>query len=342
MARKSAFGRLIGRSLGTVAAALLSAALLPGGAQAAEWPPSGHRMQFVVPFNTGGSADRLARGLANFLPQEFNNAAITVVNRPGASGALGAAWFQQQRDDGSAILVMQATPFLANAIIQTDIPVKWEDFDVINTQWTDYAIVAVPKDSAIQTFEQLVDKLRSGPGAASTGAMVGSGAYLQQLGMLELLNIPKENVRFVTYDGGGPLRTAIAGGHLDFTFAAAQGSDVIRDRIRSIAIVNDKPVEEWEGPLFNDVLKEKYGVTMPLFSSYTTSIIAHRTFKEKHPDRYKAFVEAYKRTLERPDYQEWLKQNQMGGDWLGPEESKRITTEGYEGLSKYAHLAKSN
>jgi tripartite-type tricarboxylate transporter receptor subunit TctC len=333
----ASLGRLIKWSLASIAAV----ALATPGARAAEWPASGDRMQFVVPFNTGGSADRLARGLANFLAKELNNVAITVVNRPGASGALGAAWFQQQRDDGSALLVMQATPFLANAILQTDIPVKWEDFDVINTQWIDYAIVAVPKDSPIKTFEDLVTKLRSGPGAASTGAMVGSGAYLQQLGMLELLNIPRENVRFVTYDGGGPLRTAIAGGHLDFSFVAAQGSEVIRDRIRSIAVVNAKPVKEWDGPPFNEVLKEKYNVTMPLFSSYTTSVIAHRTFKEKHPERYKIFVDAYKRTLEREDYQAWLKQNQMGGEWLGPEESKRLTTEGYEGLKKYSHLAKN-
>ncbi|MFN4088255.1 MAG: tripartite tricarboxylate transporter substrate-binding protein [Alphaproteobacteria bacterium] len=322
-------------------ASLAALALVAPAAQAQQWPGSRDRIQFVVPFNTGGSADRLARGLAQFLPKELNDVPITVVNRPGASGALGAAFFKAQPDDGSVFLVMQATPFLANAILQTDIPVKWEDLEVINTQWIDYAIVAVPKDSPFQTFEDLIEKLRSGPGAASTGAMVGSGAYLQQLGMLELLNIPRENVRFVTYDGGGPLRTAIAGGHLDFTFAAAQGSEVIRDRIRSLAIVNDREVEEWEGPLFNDVLKEKYGVTMPLFSSYTTSLIAHATFKQKHPERYETLVAAYERALQRDDYREWLKQNQIGGLWLGPEESRKLTTEGYEGLAKYSHLAKN-
>lgn len=332
----SVFRSLLRRALAPLAAITV---LMPA-AKAADWPSSSDRIQFIVPFNTGGSADRLARGLANFLPKELNDTPITVVNRPGASGAMGAAFFQQQPDDGSVFLVMQATPFLANAILQTDIPVEWEDFDVINTQWIDYAIVAVPQDSEIQDFKGLVEKMRSGPGAISTGAMVGSGAYLQQLGMLELLGIPRENVRFVTYDGGGPLRAALAGGHIDFSFVAGKGSEVIRDRVRSIAVVHSEPSPTWDGPPLNTALEEHYGVTMPLFSSYTTSVIAHSTFKEKHPDRYQIFVDAYKRTLEREDYQDWLKQNQIGGLWLGPEESKKLTTEGYEGLKKYSHLAK--
>ena len=323
---------------------LASFAFLPMislGAAAQEWPTSRDRIQFIVPFNTGGSADRMARGLAQFLPKELNGAAITVVNRPGASGALGTAYFKSQPDDGSVFMVAQATPFIANAILQTDIPVKWEDLDVINTQWIDYAIIAVPKDSPFKTLEELVTKLRSGPGAVSSGTMVGGGSYLQQLAMLELLDIPRANVRFVTYDGGGPLRTAIAGGQVEFSFVAAEGSKVIRDRIRALSVVSDLAVKDWEGPLVNDALKKSYGVTMPIFSSYTISMIAHSTFKKKHPERYAAMVAAYKRVLEREDFKAWLEQNQIGGLWLGPEESKRLTTTGYEGLAKYRHLIKN-
>ena len=299
---KTMFHSAVGLALGAVMAVSLAPA-----SRAQDWPTSSDRIQLVVPFNTGGSADRLARGLAPFLSKEMSDAAVTVINRPGASGALGAAWFMQQPMDGSVFLVMQATPFLANAILQTDIPVEWEDFQVVNTQWLDYAILAVPADSEIANFDDFVTKLKSGEGALTAGGMSGGASLLQQYLMLDMLGVPRENVRLVTYDGGGPLRTAIAGGHLDFTFVAANGSEVIRDRIRSIAVVNADPVENWEGPLINEALAN-YGVNMPIFSAYTTSVIAHAAFKKEHPLRYQAFVDALERTMKRDDYQRWLKE----------------------------------
>jgi len=73
------------------------------------------------------------RALAPQLSRELNNVPITVTNRPGASGAVGATIFAKGPSDGSALMVMQATPFLANAILSGRAPVKWTDFHVINT-----------------------------------------------------------------------------------------------------------------------------------------------------------------------------------------------------------------
>ena len=318
---------------GTLALAAATAAKA-----AEDWPTSSDRITLVVPFDSGGSADRLARSLATYMSKEADGAAITVVNRPGASGALGATWFMQQPADGSTFLVMQATPFLANVILQNpDLPIEWDDFAVINTQWIDFPIVAVPADSEIDNFDELIAKAREGEGALTAATMTSGGSFLQQLLMFDMLGIPRENIRNVTYDGGGPLRTALAGGHVDFSFVAGNGSDVIRDKIRSIAVVNETPVDTWDGPLINDALA-KYDVNMPLFSSYTTSLIAHADFKEEHPERYAALVDLVKRTLEREDYQAFLKENQIGGLWLGPEESTELTTEGFEGLKQYTDL----
>lgn len=311
-----------------------------GSALAQDWPTAKDKIELIVPFNTGGSADRMARALAPQLSRELNNVPITVTNRPGASGAVGATIFAKGPSDGSTLMVMQATPFLANAILSGRAPVKWTDFHVINTQWIDYAIAAVPLNSTFKTFDELLAAIESKKGAVSSATMSGSGAYLQQLAMLETMGLPMDQIRFVTYDGGGPVRTSLAGGHTDFSFVAATGSESIRDRIRSLAIIHDRPVTEWQGPLLNEAMKARYGKELPIFASYTVSLISKSDFPTKYPKRYDTVLKAYERAMKNPEFLAQLNKGQIGTLWLGPAESKRITTEGYEGLSKYSHLLK--
>src|SRR4029077_2079420 len=83
-------------------------------AAAQEWPK--RPLTIVVPFDTGGSVDRLARGLANFLPKALGQP-VTVVDRQGAGGQIGTTWFLQQPDDGYTLMVTPATPYLPISIL---------------------------------------------------------------------------------------------------------------------------------------------------------------------------------------------------------------------------------
>jgi len=42
---------------------------------------------------------------------------------------------------------------------------------------------------------------------------------MQQLAVLEVMDLPMDQVRFVLYDGGGPVRTSVAGGQTDFSLS---------------------------------------------------------------------------------------------------------------------------
>ena len=101
----------------TFAVMLISSIIVWGSANAADWPSKNDKITIVVPFKSGGSTDRLGRSIAQYLPEYLNGAAVTVVNKPGASGAVGASWFLQQPDDGSTFLVTHAVPYLANNIL---------------------------------------------------------------------------------------------------------------------------------------------------------------------------------------------------------------------------------
>lgn len=318
------------------AAAILGAAVISSTAAVAQedWPSD--PITIVVPFDAGGSADRMARTLADPL-REALGVPVTVENRPGGAGGLGATYVSRQPADGNTLLLMQATPYLANAILVGGAPVEWDDFRLLNAQWNDYAIVAVHKDSPYQTLEQLVEAMRE-PGKVSSGIIFANGGHLQTLMLMDSLDIPHENVRFVTYDGGSPLRTALAGNQVDFEVLAAEGAKSIMDNLRVLAVVNDSNPDDIDAPLLNEIANKLGIEKQPIIGGNITGLMAPTAFVEEHPDRYETLVSAYKSVVQSPEYAEAAKAAGLGSDWLGPEASQQVIDEAYQALSNYSDV----
>lgn len=321
------------RIRGIVAAASLGlAAAVAGASPAAAWPDG--PISIVVPFNAGGSADRMARGLAEHMSPRLG-VPITVENRAGGAGALGATWFQQQPADGDTWMVMQATPYLSSAILVSGAPVEWSDFQLLNAQWNDYGIVAVNQESPYETLADLVEAMRE-PNRVSTGIIVGNGGHIQTMIMLDALDIPADNLRFVTYSGGAPLRAALAGNQVDFEILAAEAAEPIRDRIRVLAVVNTEDRGGYGAPLLNDALAEMGVDPVALIGGNVTGLIVHSALKESHPDRYEMILNAYRETVESAEFQAWAAEGGMGADWIGPEASQALVDEAFVALQPFA------
>ncbi|MDR5905758.1 tripartite tricarboxylate transporter substrate binding protein [Franzmannia qiaohouensis] len=334
--KTSPLSAAIKRGLPTLSAGVSCLVLSVGLASAAQadWPED--PIEIVVPFDAGGSADRMARGLAEHMSPRLD-VPVSIVNRPGGAGALGATYFQQQAADGQTLLVMQATPYLASAIEVGGAPVEWEDFQLLSAQWNDYGIVAVHNDSPYQDLEALVEALRE-PGAVSSGVIVGNGGHLQTLVMMDALDIEHDNVRFVTYSGGAPLRAALAGNQVDFEILAAEAALSISDEVRALAVVNDVPSDNWDAPLFNDEMENLGVEPLPLIGGNVTGLIVHASLQEEHPDRYARLVQAYQETLESDEFQAWADEAGIGADWVSPEESQALVDEAYRAVQQYAPL----
>ena len=89
------------------AAALVSSGVRPAYAEG--WPQ--RPLTILVPFDVGGSADRLARGFAQYMPKYLGQP-MTVVDRAGAGGMIGTTWFLHQPADGYTVMLTPATPFI--------------------------------------------------------------------------------------------------------------------------------------------------------------------------------------------------------------------------------------
>lgn len=314
--------------------ALVGLAITPVTASAQDYPS--RPLTMVVPTDPGGSVDRIARGLAPFLSQTLGQP-ITVINQPGVGGQVGTTWFLQQPDDGYTIMMAPATPYIPNNILMTGATYTLDDFAFINGQWSDYAFLAVPKDSPYKTAGELLDAIKANPGTVTSGVTFGSAGHILTIILLEKLGVGPEGVRLVTFDGGGSLRTAIAGAQVDFSFVQAEGSETIIDLIDVLALVTDEPKEGFDAPLINEVLAP-YNIEMPILSGTVRTLTAHASFRDNHPEDYAKLTDAYKAALELPEYQAWLTENKIGGDWLGPERTTAIIQENFDILSEYKGL----
>ena len=321
--------------VGLVAAGLFVSPMAQ--AQTSDWPR--RPVTILVPFDVGGSVDRLARGFSQFMAKQLGQP-ITVVDRPGAAGQIAMNYLLQQPPDGYTVVLTPATPFIPVNILVSGARYKLEDFTFVNAQWTDYSILVVPKDKPYATAKDLIDAIRANPGKLTTGVDFGSIGHITTLALLDALGLKPDAVRMVTFDGAGAMRTALAGGQVDFNIGQAEGAEVIRDFIRPLAVFLDHRVPEFDAAPINDLLVP-FHTTVPLISGSVRTFVFPAAFKAKHPLDYDRFVAAYRRTLDDPAFQAWLHTNSMAGDWVGEAKTTEIIHANFNTLTKYKDMLKN-
>ncbi|MCQ0972096.1 tripartite tricarboxylate transporter substrate binding protein [Paracoccus sp. TK19116] len=319
----------------TLATAMGVATPLQLAAQETEWPE--RPITFVVGFGVGGSADRTARALAQFMTDEIGQP-ISVVNREGAGGQLAAAYVLAQPADGYTLLATSLSPYLANSILNTGADYTLDDFAFINGQWSDHDLIAASAESGISSMAEMITAIKEAPGEHSVSVVTGSAGELSTYILLDAAGIPADDLNIVTYESGGAARSAAAGGQVDFTILGAEGSDAIRDMITPLAVVAEEPLEGWDGvPLVNEALAEA-DLEIPVVSGSIRGLAASAEFREQHPDRWEKLVSAYERTMQNPDFIAHLEANEIGAEWLGPEKTTARIESNFEILEKYGHL----
>jgi putative tricarboxylic transport membrane protein len=317
--------------------ATLATPYLSGQARAAtEWPR--RPITILTPFDVGGSADRMARGFAQYMPKYLGRP-ITVVDRAGAGGMIGTTWFLQQPADGYTVMLTPATPFIPVNILVTNASYKLDSFTFVNAQWSDDTVLLVPKDKPWRTAKELFDAIRANPGKISTGVDFGSVGHITTMMLLNALGLKPDAIRIVIFDGAGAMRTALAGGQVDFNIGQAEGADFIRDFIRPLTVFLDHRRPDYDVPPINEVLKA-YNTSVPIIPGSVRTFVFPAAFKAKHPEDYDKFVKAYRATMDDPGFKKFLSDNKMGDDWVGEEKTTEIIHRSFDVLEQYKNLIK--
>ena len=197
----------------TIATAALAACGL--NAQAAEWPTQ-KPISYVVPFTAGGSTDVVGRMLAQKLGERLQQS-VVVENRPGAAGAIGAAYVAKAPADGYTLFGGTISTHAINASLYKNLrydPVQ--DFEPVTLVATLPNALLVDPNLGVNSVADLIELLKRDP-AKRTFASSGPGTSTHLAGELfaDSIGVP---LTHVPYKGTPPAMVVVSSGAVTFMF----------------------------------------------------------------------------------------------------------------------------
>jgi len=219
-------------------ALVLCAGMVAAPTVAAESWPS-RPIKLVVPFSAAGTADLLARLVADRLGPVLGQP-VVVEHRPGAGGIVGQEQVARASPDGYTLVVSSLGSFIISPVFT---PVPFDPFrDFTHIAYLGGQPVALfgNKDLPFRTLSDLVTYAKARPGAL-TYATISIGSQTQ------LLNEQFQaqagiKMAHVPYRGAGQIVTDVLGGHIatGITALAAVGGQVSSGAVRGFAIASEK------------------------------------------------------------------------------------------------------
>lgn len=196
----------------------------------------------VVPLPPGGPADTVARVVGQKLSERLGQP-VTIDNKPGALGLIGAEIGARARPDGYTIVMVSS-----GLAIQVATQPKTVKFDVSkDLQPVTYAVkvpmvFAANPAAPFRTMKEFVDYAKTKPGAVSVGVSPGLGgtAHLtlerMKLGVgLDVVAVP--------YKGSAPALQALLSNEVPVIIDTLAGMSGLVDdgKVRPLAVLTDTP-----------------------------------------------------------------------------------------------------
>jgi tripartite-type tricarboxylate transporter receptor subunit TctC len=194
-------------------------------------------VRFIVPFPPGGSADPIARVLANRLSEGWGQQ-VVVENKGGAGGNVGAQAAATAAPDGYAIFLggafMAKNPFLYPS----------SGYDPVMdlapvTKVCDFAnVMVVPNSSPVKSVREFIEYAKANRGK-TTFASSGTGAdphmsaeLFRKLAGIEMTHVP--------YRGAGPALNDVIPGRVDVLFGTLPSTlPLVRGgQVRALAVTS--------------------------------------------------------------------------------------------------------
>lgn len=219
--------------------AVLGAAVIAGGAHAAEQKFPDRPVRFVVPFTPGSATDALARTLSPKLTELWNQQVI-VDNRGGAGGTIGANIVAKASPDGYTLLLNSAAQAI-NATLYPKLPYDTvKDFTSVSMVASVPNVLVVGQQVPAKTLKELIDLAKSRPGELNYGsAGVGSASHLNGEMFTSAAGV---KIVHVPFKGFAEQLTEIYAGRIQMTWAPQllAMSHIQAGRLRPLAVSTAK------------------------------------------------------------------------------------------------------
>jgi putative tricarboxylic transport membrane protein len=195
--------------LGLVASA--SACGVTGGAD----DPSNRRLRMMIPNSPGGGYDQTGRNAAKVMEDDELTGRFEITNVLGASGTV--AMQRLINEKGADDLVMTMGLGVVGAVYTNKSDAVVSKATPIARLVEEQEGILVPKDSPLESVDDLVEAWKKDPKGLTVGggSTAGGPDHLFPMQLAKEIGVDPREVNFISYDGGGPLTTALLGSKID-------------------------------------------------------------------------------------------------------------------------------
>jgi tripartite-type tricarboxylate transporter receptor subunit TctC len=199
----------MGHRIGIVAAAV--AAMLATSATAQNYPA--RPIEVTVPFSAGAVTDVLGRALADGMSQKLGQRLI-VVNKAGATGAIGTAAVARANPDGYSLLFTAAVSMTVLPLTNKQVGYDHKSFEPICQTFKNEMVIVVKPDSPFRSVADVVAAAKAKPGGVNYGHL--GVASIPHLAMIEFAQVAKVEFNPIPFKGDADVMQAVLGGQVDF------------------------------------------------------------------------------------------------------------------------------
>jgi tripartite-type tricarboxylate transporter receptor subunit TctC len=208
------------------------------GVYAQEAYPS-RAITIIVPNPPGGMNQITAQPMSAVI-EKLTRQPAPVINKPGATAAVGTAYVASQKPDGYTILVTTPNIYLVvdkNRAQGVESPYKLEQIQPLALTSADPLVLTVQTESPYKTLK---DFIADGKAKAGQLAYSSSGPFaVTHVPFASFVESAGLKMRHVPTTGGGPAVTQLLGGHVQ---ATGQGLAAVAPHIKGGKL---RPLASW-------------------------------------------------------------------------------------------------
>jgi tripartite-type tricarboxylate transporter receptor subunit TctC len=192
-------------------AAAFAATALATSAAAQNFPE--RPIEVTVPFSPGAVTDVLGRALAEGMSQKLGRR-VLVVNKAGATGAIGSAAVARATPDGYSLLFTAAVSMTVLPITNKQVGYDHKSFEPICQAFKNEMVIVVHPDSPFHSVADLVAAAKAKPGAVNYAHL--GVASIPHLAMIEFSQAAKVEFNAIPFKGDADVMQQVMGRQVDF------------------------------------------------------------------------------------------------------------------------------
>lgn len=272
-------------------------------------------IEFVVHAAAGGGSDIMARMMQSIIEKEkLTTHTITVVNRPGGSGAIAFAYIAGKKGDPHYWLT--ATTSFLQTPLQGQSKYNYKDFTPLTNLGYDDFFICVKSDSPYKTIKDLIEASKKKPGQLKVGGTHAPGVDAIIAFLIEKETGAKFN--YIPFKSGGEVMVALLGGHVELASAnpGEALAQVEAKKVKVLGVTSQKRMEQ--APDIPTLKEQGINVVFQQFRSIAAP-------KDIPDEAIKYYEDLFKKLANSKTWKEkYVKENMLTWDFKNSAETLKV------------------